>query len=109
MKRGTIYWINLEPAQPPEFGKLRPGVIVSNTEHNLRLPTVVVVPLSTQSPEIWPLRLKLELKKGKTSYAIVPGLRQVSKTRLHEVLGLAPQAFMIRLEEAISVYLGEHS
>jgi mRNA-degrading endonuclease toxin of MazEF toxin-antitoxin module len=29
MKRGGIYWVNLGPTQPPEFGKTRPGLVVS--------------------------------------------------------------------------------
>ena len=34
MKRGTIAWINLEPGSPPEFGKTRPALIVSNSSQN---------------------------------------------------------------------------
>jgi mRNA-degrading endonuclease toxin of MazEF toxin-antitoxin module len=43
MTRGTIVWVNLEDADPPEMGKTRPGVVVSNSEQNSLLDTVVVV------------------------------------------------------------------
>ncbi|KAB2647661.1 MAG: type II toxin-antitoxin system PemK/MazF family toxin [Verrucomicrobia bacterium] len=31
MKRGTVVWVNLSDAHPPEMGKLRPAVILSNS------------------------------------------------------------------------------
>ncbi|HEY1581459.1 MAG TPA: type II toxin-antitoxin system PemK/MazF family toxin [Chthoniobacterales bacterium] len=105
MKRGTIVWINLEDAAPPEMGKTRPGVIVSHAEQNQLLPTVVVVPLSSRAPEIWPLRLRLEVAKLKTSFAITPGIRQVSRKRLLEPLAMAPADFMAELDRALAAYL----
>jgi len=107
MKRGTIWWVNLEPASPPEFGKLRPAVVVSNSIQNDHLASVVVVPLSTRAPEIWPLRLALEVPGLKPSFAVVPGIRQVAKGRLHEAAGLASAASIARLDEALAVYLGD--
>ncbi len=107
MKRGSTYWINLEAAAPPELGKVRPGIVVSNSVHNERLDSVVIVPLSSRAPEIWPLRLRVELQGVKTSYAVIPGIRQVSKSRLQEPIGHASAAVMARLGNAIAVYLGE--
>ena len=75
MRRGAIYWINLGPTSPPEFGKLRPGLIVSNSIQNDILDSVVVVPLSTTPGEIWPLRLKVTGFPGRDSFAVLPGLR----------------------------------
>lgn len=105
MKRGSIYWVNLEPTSPPEFGKVRPGLVVSNSEQNIRLPTVVILPISSRGPEIWPLRLGFRMPRGKASFVVIPGLRQVSKARLQEVIGLAPSPFMEKVEEALLAYL----
>ena len=107
MKRGAVYWINLEPAHPPELGKVRPAIIVSNSDYNERLASIVVVPLSTRAPEIWPLRLAVDVPGGPPSFIVVPGIRQVSRARLHEHVGQLPAAVMARLSEAIALYLGE--
>ncbi len=107
MRRGSAYWINLEPASPPELGKVRPGIIVSNTTQNERLDSVVVVPLSSRAPEIWPLRLTAELRGMPRSYVVIPGIRQVSKTRLHELIAQAPRPLMERIDEALALYLGD--
>lgn len=105
MKRGTILWINLEPFRPPEFGKTRPGIIVSNTEQNIRLSTVVILPLSSQAPEIWPLRIGMKMPDGRASYVVVPGIRQVDKQRLLETITLAPTPILEKIDEALAVYL----
>ena len=31
MRRGSVWWINLEPVSPPELGKVRPAVVISNS------------------------------------------------------------------------------
>jgi mRNA interferase MazF len=106
MRRGSVYWINLEPASPPELGKVRPAIVVSHSVYNERLGSVVVVPLSTRAPEIWPLRLRAAVPGQRASFAVIPGIRQVSKVRLHELLGELSADAMRRLSEAIILYLG---
>jgi mRNA interferase MazF len=107
MKRGSIVWVNLEDVTPPEMGKTRPGVIISNTEQNNVLDTVVILPLSSKSPEIWPLRLKLKLSKGKENFAIIPAIRQVSKSRLLNYIGNAPSDFLHEVDKALRLYLAD--
>ena len=107
MRRGSVYWINLEPASPPELGKVRPAIVVSNLTYNERLESVVVVPLSTRAPEIWPLRLRLAVPGLRASFAVIPGIRQVSKARLHELIGEASAQMMARVSEAIALYLSD--
>jgi mRNA-degrading endonuclease toxin of MazEF toxin-antitoxin module len=107
MRRGTAYWVNLGEAIPPELGKLRPGLVVSATIHNERLDSVVVVPLSTRPPDIWPLRVRLDVRGLKTSYAVLPGIRQVSKARLHEPIGPVAAQHLARIDDALALYLND--
>jgi mRNA interferase MazF len=107
VRRGSVYWINLEPASTPELGKIRPGIVVSNTAQNERLDSVVAVPLSTRAPEIWPLRLRLEIPGLRESFAVLPGIRQVSKARLHELIAQASGDAVERLTGALHLYLDE--
>ena len=108
MTRGSLYWVNLEDASPPELGKTRPAVVLSNSEQNAVLDTVVVVPLSTRAPSIWPLRIELPASgKRKRSFAVVPGIRQVDKRRLVGSLGVVSERFLDELTRATVAYLGE--
>ncbi len=98
-------WIDLEPASPPEIGKTRPAIVVSGSVYNEKLASVVVVPLSSRAPEIWPLRLAVEVPGLKVSYAVLPGVRQVSNARVRNKAGQAPPIVMERLREALALYL----
>jgi len=107
VKRGSAYWINLEPSSPPELGKVRPGIVVSNSIQNERLDSVVIVPLSSRAPEIWPLRFRVELPGMKASYAVIPGIRQVSKSRLEDFIAETVAEAMARIGNALAIYLGD--
>jgi len=107
MKRGNVVWVNLTDTFPPEMGKMRPGIIISNTDHNGILETVVIIPLSSRAPEIWPLRVRIAVGTKKPSFAIIPGLRQVSKARLHEVIGIASEETTESLFAAATAYLSD--
>jgi mRNA interferase MazF len=107
MRRGGICWVNLGPTQPPEFGKTRPAMVISNSIQNEILDSVVVIPLSTSPGEIWPLRLLVPGFPGQASFAVLPGLRQVAKQRLGKFITVASPDWMHRLDEALMLYLAE--
>jgi len=108
MKRGSLFWVNLEPSSPPEFGKVLPAVVISNSAQNMLLPSVVVLPLSSKQPEIWPLRIKLKIPgKKKASYAITAGIRQVSKARLYKAIGEVTPESLSALDKALNAYLSD--
>jgi mRNA-degrading endonuclease toxin of MazEF toxin-antitoxin module len=105
MKRGTVVWVNLGDAIPPEVGKVRPGIIVSGTAHNELLDTVAVVPTSSLAPEIWPLRVAVGTFGGKPSFAVIPGLRQVRKGRLRGSLGELSHEHLRQIDACLEAYL----
>jgi mRNA interferase MazF len=105
MKRGTVVWVDLSDASPPEMGKVRPAVIVSNDAHNDVLNTVAVVPTSSIAPEIWPLRLAVGVFAGKQSFAVIPGIRQVRKGRMRGELGHLSDDKLRSLDECLQAYL----
>ncbi len=105
MKRGTVVWVDLSDAAPPELGKVRPGIVVSNAQQNTVLDTVVVVPTSSLAPEIPPLRLAVGKFAGKESFAVIPGIRQVRKGRLRGELGVISPSKLQKLDECLQIYL----
>lgn len=107
MRRVTIVWLNLEDAFPPELGKTRPAIIISNSEQNAILDTLVAVPLSTQPPHLWPLRLKYGKIGNKMNFAVIPGIRQVKKTRVLRSIATASDDFLRLLDDAVLAYLSD--
>lgn len=108
MTRGSVIWVDLSDATPPEMGKRRPAVVVSNSVQNLALDSLVAVPLSSRAPEIAPLRVKVHVSGLKTAaYAIVPGIRQLKKSRILGSVGHLKSADLKVLDESIRAYLSD--
>ena len=108
MTRATVVWVDLSDASPPEMGKRRPAVIVSNSIQNLALDSVVGVPLSSRPPEIRPLRVRVQARGVKVpGFAVVPGIRQLKKARILGIAGKLPAAQMAALDTAIREYLSD--
>lgn len=107
MNRGVLYWVNFEPSSPPEFAKLRPALLISNSEQNSILPSVVVLPVSSKAPEVWPLRIKITLPQGKKSYVVIPGIRQIAKSRLVRKIGELSADSLNTISEALRAYLDD--
>ena len=108
MTRGAVIWVDLTDATPPEMGKRRPAVVVSNSVQNLALDSVVAVPLSSLAPEILPLRVKVHASGLKAAaYAVVPGIRQLKKSRILGAAGHLKAADLKILDESIRAYLSD--
>ena len=80
MKRGEIYWVNLDPTIGNEVKKRRPAVILSPDEMNRSLPVVIVAPITT-SKKPWPTRAGIKLS-GKAGQIMLDQIRTVDKSRL---------------------------
>jgi len=106
--RGAVIWVDLTDATPPEMGKRRPAVVVSNSVQNVALDSVVAVPLSSLAPEILPLRVRVHPSGLKAAgYAVVPGIRQLKKSRILGTAGHVKTADLKALDEAIRAYLSD--
>lgn len=80
MKRGEVYWVNLDPTVGNEVKKCRPAVILSPDEMNRSLPVVIVAPV-TSSKKNWPTRVDITLG-GKAGQIMLDQIRTVDKSRL---------------------------
>jgi len=106
--RGTVVWVDLSDTTPPEMGKKRPALIVSSSAQNQVLDTLVVVPLSSQAPEIPPLRVRVVVAALKRpGFAIVPGLRQIKRSRILGKTGSVTAGDLAKVDRAIHDYLSD--
>lgn len=81
MKRGDLFWVNLDPTVGSEIRKKRFCVLVGANPINKARRTVVVVPLSTASKARPPLTIQVEAL-GRVAIAVCDQIRAVDKTRL---------------------------
>ena len=85
VKRGDVYWVNLDPTGGSEIKKTRPALVVSPDDMNLKLPRIIVAPLTSAGQA---LGCRPEVRfKGKRARILLDQLRCVDKVRLVGKLG----------------------
>lgn len=85
VKRGEVYWVNLDPTVGSEIQKTRPALIVSPDDMNAALPRVIIAPLTSGGQ---PLGCRPEVEfKGKSARILLDQLRSVDKQRLGSRVG----------------------
>ena len=85
MKKGEIYFANLDPTVGSEIRKTRPVLIVSNDKNNKHHTLITVVPLTSQIARVYPFEVLLIQEDSnllKDSKAQCNQIRTISKERL---------------------------
>lgn len=85
VKRGEVYWVNLDPTVGTEIRKTRPGLVVSPDDMNAALPRVIIAPLTSKGQ---PLGCRPEVEfGGKSARILLDQIRAVDKKRLAGKMG----------------------
>ena len=100
MRRGDIYWVNLDPTVGSEIRKKRPCVLIGATPINEARRTVVVVPLSSVGISRPPLTIPVYCL-GKQAVAVCDQIRAVDKSRLIEKAGSLTKEDLSELENGL--------
>ena len=85
--KGDIHLVNFNPAKGGEKGKLRPAIIMSDSDENSILETCIVIPLSTVIvKDALPYRYTIGERDAlhQNSDACINEIRALSKTRIKE-------------------------
>lgn len=105
MRRGEVWWVDLDPTRGSEIKKKRPAVILTVDPLNKARRTVVVVPLSSAARPNPPLVVPVP-SAGATSVAVCDQIRAVDKTRLVERMGELSPADLRTVAAGAVVVLG---
>ena len=81
LKRGSVYWVNLDPTQGSEIKKVRPCVLVGAAPLNQARRTVLVIPLSRSAEARPPITVGVRCM-GQEVRAVCDQIRAIDKTRL---------------------------
>ena len=109
IKRGEIYWVNLDPTIGSEIRKTRPALIVSNDINNVHAQTVTLLPLSSSVDKVYPFEVLIKPRAaGNKEVCKVKAnqIRTVDKKRLGKIMGMLPGFLMLEVEEAMRLHLG---
>lgn len=104
VRRGEVWWVNLDPARGSEIRKTRPAVVLTANALNRARRTVVVVPLST-GPSPRPPIVVATPSAGAGSVAVCDQVRAVDKGRLTRCTGQLTAADLREVEVGVRVVL----
>jgi mRNA interferase MazF len=109
MKRGNIYYADLNPTVGSEIQKIRPVLIVSNNANNKMSSTITVIPITSNVKKIYPFEVFLDTKDSglqKESKAQCHQIRTISKLRLQgKQAGNITSFVMSKIEAALMLHL----
>lgn len=110
MKRGEIYWANLDPVIGSEQGGIRPVVVIQNNTGNRHSPTVIVAAVTTRDKKhALPVHVPVSSAESglrQDSVVLTEQVRTLEKTRLHDCVGRLPASAMRRIDRALALSLG---
>lgn len=107
IKRGDIYYANLNPVIGSEQGGTRPVLIISNDIGNKHSPTVIVAAITSrvQTKAKLPTHTIINDFEGldKGSIILLEQIRTIDKKRLQEYLGTLDGRFLPAVDKALAI------
>lgn len=100
MRRGELYWVNLNPTVGSEIQKIRPCVILSASPINKARRTVVIIPLTSSTKQHPPITVEV-LCMNKKALAVCDQIKAVDKSRLTQKIGLLSKDDMKKIEQGL--------
>lgn len=108
-KRCDVWLVLLDPVIGNEIGKTRPAVIISNDQNNRYSGTVTVLPITSNTKEIYPFETflaKTDTNFPEDSKVKCNQIRTVSKERLIKCIGSISPDIIKKIEYSILIHLG---
>ncbi len=106
-KYGEIVLVNLNPQKNNEAGKIRPCVIVSDSDVNEILDLITIVPCTTNILGEGLFRISLYSRDALEleSEVMIEQIRGVSKTRILDSLGTVNKEEMKKIQKGLKALL----
>lgn len=77
-----VYWVDLNPTKGAEINKVRPCVVISPSEMNMHLQTIIIAPVTNRGRDGYPTRVKLTENKI-SGWIVLDQIRAIDKDRLN--------------------------
>jgi len=103
MIRGSVWWVEFDPAVGSEIQKTRPAVIISNDMANKYLNRVVVVPLTSNISRVYPGEAIVNVN-GYKNKAMTDQIMSADKSRLKNKIAVLSDGDMISIEKAMKYF-----
>lgn len=109
MKRGDVYYADLNPVCGSEQGGIRPVLIIQNNAGNEHSPTVIIVPISSVNKKAYfPVHVEIDENSvlPKNSMVLAEQIRTIDRCRLFNFMGTLSDHFMKEVDKALQISIG---
>ena len=108
VRRGDVFYANLDPARGSEQGGRRPVVVIQNDTGNKHSATTIVAAVTSRGKRNLPTHALLPPMPGlaNSSVALLEQVRTLDKHRLREKMGRLDPDSMNRVDQALSISFG---
>lgn len=110
IKRGDIYYAELNPVIGSEQGGTRPVLIISNDIGNRYSPTVIIAAITGLEHTKANLPTHIIVKGfepfEKNSIILLEQIRTIDKKRLQEYVGTFDRRLMLSVDKALAISIG---
>ena len=109
IRRGDIYYANLDPVIGSEQGGERPVLIIQNDKGNQHSPTVIVAAVTSRvnKKKSLPTHIPIECTAlAKDSIALLEQIRTIDKQRLTEYVGKVSSESMEKIDKSFLLSVG---
>lgn len=107
IKRGDIFYAELNPIIGSEQGGTRPVLVISNNMGNRHGPTVIIAPITSRTHTKAKLPTHTEVtdfeKLDKDSIILLEQIRTIDKQRLKQYMKMMPDNIMARVDKALAI------
>lgn len=109
IRRGDIFYAELNPVIGSEQGGTRPVLIISNNTGNRHSPTVIIAAITSRihTKAKLPTHTAVNDFDGldKNSVILLEQIRTIDKQRLKQYMGIMPDNIMARVDKALAISL----
>ena len=109
VKRGEVYFANLNPVVGSEQGGKRPVVIIQNDIGNTYSTTTIIAPITTKDRHSRvPTHVSISKKTEplRDSVAMLEQIRTIEKSRLKKCIGTLSDETMKKIDDAVLISIG---
>lgn len=108
IKRGDVFYADLDPIIGSEQGGVRPVLVVQNNVGNKYSPTVVVLPISSAKKTKMPTHIGIYGTKmlPKDSIIMAEQIRTIDRNRLQNYVGSVGLEIMKKVDRAVKIGIG---
>ena len=100
----SLFWVDLNPTKGAEINKTRPCVVISPSEMNEYLRTVMIAPVTSRGREGYPTRIRITVGDV-NGWIVLDQIRTIDKARLYENIGKLNSEDILKVKSTIKEML----